>query len=77
MAATSRQQHWLNAAAHSEEPASTLFHLLAQPNERERGHTCNTHAVGFRRDGRRGFKCGVCSTVIKWVDPPVYGPEWD
>jgi hypothetical protein len=66
---TTRQQHWLRAASRSDEPAASLFRLIARPNERERGHSCREHTVGFRRDGRRGFKCGVCRTVIRWVDP--------
>jgi hypothetical protein len=66
---TPRQQQWLDAAARSSEPASTLFRLLAQPNEHERGHNCHNHAVGFRRNGRRGFKCGIDGKVIRWLDP--------
>lgn len=70
---TKRQQTWANAAERAgrggNEPAAALFTLIAQPNEREREHSCREHSVGFRRDGRRGFKCGICRTVIKWVDP--------
>jgi hypothetical protein len=66
---TARQQRWLDAAERSEEPAATLFRLIAQPNERERGHFCDGHALGFRREGRRGFRCGICRRVIRWVDP--------
>lgn len=66
---TTRQQAWLDAAARSDEPAATLFRLIALPNEHEREHSCREHAVGFRtRDGRRGFKCGIDNTVIKWID---------
>lgn len=70
-ALTRRQRHWLDAAERSSEPASALFTLLALPNEKERGHVCTSHSVGFRRDGRRGFKCGICRTVLKWIDEPV------
>ena len=66
---TTRQQHWVKAARFADGPARALFALLAYPNPDERGHSCSGHSVGFRRDGRRGFKCGVCRTVIKWVDP--------
>lgn len=65
---TARQRHWAGAAERSEEPASTLFALLARPNAREREHNCREHAVGFRRNGRRGFKCGIDNSVIRWVD---------
>jgi hypothetical protein len=65
---TARQQQWLNAARSSDELAAGLFLLIALPNEAERGHSCTEHSVGFSRDGRRGFKCGVCREVIKWVD---------
>jgi hypothetical protein len=65
---TPRQQHWLDAARASDDLAAGLFLLIAQPNEAERVHTCDGHAVGFRRDGRRGFRCGVCHTVLKWLD---------
>jgi hypothetical protein len=66
---TRRQEAWQDAAAHSDEPAATFFRLLAQPSEHERGHSCREHAVGFRRNGRRGFKCGIDGKVLKWVDP--------
>lgn len=65
---TTRQQAWLDAAKKSDEPAATFFRIIAQPNENERGHSCREHSVGFRRDGRRGFKCGICRNVLKWVD---------
>jgi hypothetical protein len=65
---TRRQQHWQAAADSSDGVAAVLFHLLAQPNEHERGHDCREHAVGFRRNGRRGFKCGVDGAVIRWID---------
>lgn len=68
VAFTERQQAWLDAATTSSEPATALFRLIALPNEHERGHSCIGHSVGFRRHGRRGFKCGVCSEVLKWVD---------
>lgn len=66
---TDRQRAWIQAAEQSNEPAATLFRLIALPNENERGHRCDQDAVGFRRDGRRGFRCGICGTVLKWVDP--------
>lgn len=67
---TARQEAWLDAAEHSDGPAKVLFTLIALPNDAERGgHVCLSHTVGFRRDGRRGFKCGICKTVVKWVDP--------
>lgn len=69
MSTTPRQRAWADAAERSEEPARTFFGLLAQPNAREREHNCREHAVGFRRNGRRGFKCGIDNTVIRWVDP--------
>lgn len=65
---TARQQSWLDAAATSADPARSIFLALALPNDGERVHNCREHAVGFRRDGRRGFKCGICRTVVKWVD---------
>lgn len=68
---TARQQAWLDAAERSESPARELFFLIAQPNENEREHNCREHAVGFRRNGRRGFKCGIDGKVIRWVDPEV------
>ena len=66
---TRRQQQWLDAAESSDSPARELFLLIAQPNEHEREHSCNGHYVGFRRDGRRGIKCGICRKVVRWVDP--------
>jgi hypothetical protein len=68
MRLTARQQAWRDVAAHSDEPAATLFRLLEQPNANERQHDCREHMVGFRWQGRRGHKCGVCLTVIRWVD---------
>lgn len=65
---TARQQAWLDAAEHSSEPVSTFFGLLALPNENEREHNCSSHAIGFSRNSRRGFKCGICRKVIKWID---------
>lgn len=66
---TARQQAWLDAAEHSDGMAATLFRLIAQPNESEREHDCRGHAVGFRSHGRRGFRCGVCRRVLRWLDP--------
>lgn len=68
---TARQRHWAEAAKQSDGPARDLFTLLALPSADERGHSCNGHSVGFRRDGRRGFKCGVCRKVLKWIDREV------
>lgn len=72
---TPRQRAWLDAANSTAERAPVaagLFALLALPNDQERaGHSCTEHSVGFRRGGRRGFKCGICGTVTKWVDPEV------
>lgn len=71
---TNRQHAWAEAA-HQEaqrgnEVSAGLFALLALPNDGERvGHNCVEHSLGFSRDGRRGFKCGICKTVVKWVDP--------
>jgi hypothetical protein len=65
---TRRQQAWLDAAARADGVAASLFRLIAQPNERERGHNCHEHAVGLRRDGRRGFKCGIDGRVVRWLD---------
>ncbi len=65
-----RQQAWANAAreaAHAGSPAAAIFALVAQPSERERGHTCAEHARGFTRDGQRGLRCGVCRTHLRWV----------
>lgn len=66
---TPRQQAWLDAAKDSPEPAATFFRALAMPNEQERGHVCRDDIVGFRQNGRRGLKCGICGSVIRWVDP--------
>jgi hypothetical protein len=70
---THRQQAWLDASDQAEREgnmAAGLFALLAMPNEQERQrHDCAEHAVGFRRDNRRGFKCGICSDVLVWLDP--------
>lgn len=72
-----RQQKWLTAseqaAAEGNPVAAGLFALIALPNEDEREHACLDHSVGFNRDGRRGFKCGICRSVLKWVDPPKEG----
>jgi hypothetical protein len=65
---TARQEAWLAAARTSDEPAASFFRLLALPNEQERGHDCRDHALGFRRDGRRGFKCGICGSLLCWKD---------
>ncbi len=65
---TQRQRAWLDAAARSDGLAASLFLLIAQPSEREREHSCREHAVGFRRDGRRGFKCGIDGRVVRWLD---------
>lgn len=69
---TQRQQFWREA---SEEEArrgnamsAVLFGLIAQPSETEREHSCAEHALGFSREGRRGFKCGICRQVIRWID---------
>lgn len=69
MTTTSRQRYWQRAAEHSDGVARDLFTLIAQPNKDERGHRCESHAIGFRRDGRRGFRCGICREIVKWVDP--------
>lgn len=68
---TARQQAWLDAAGDTEGIAATLFRAIAQPNEHEIGeHRCQgIDRIGFRLDGRRGIKCGICGTVHKWVDP--------
>jgi hypothetical protein len=71
---SARQQAWAVAAVEADragsEVAALLFTLIAQPSAQERrGHSCVEHAQGFRRDGRRGFKCGICREVVKWVDP--------
>lgn len=69
MTVNARQQAWLDAAADSEEPAAGLFRLIALPTAAERGgHSCREHAVGFQRDGRRGFRCGICREIVRWVD---------
>lgn len=52
-----------------------FFGLLALPNENERQHACAEHSVGFSRDGRRGRKCGICGSIIKWVDPDPNKPN--
>ena len=65
---TERQKAWVKAAEESEPLAAGLFTLIAQPNADEREHSCREHSVGLRRDGRRGFKCGMCGEVVKWVD---------
>jgi hypothetical protein len=69
---TARQQAWARAseedARRGNELAAGFFAALALPNASERGHSCRGHSVGFRRDGRRGFKCGVCGKHLKWVD---------
>jgi len=66
---TDRQTAWATAARESDGMAAALFALLAMPNAEEREHSCREHAVGFRRDGRRGFRCGICRSIVKWVDP--------
>jgi hypothetical protein len=74
---TARQLAWRRAsdesAARGEGLAAGMFALLSLPNEREgRGHSCREHALGFRTaKGRRGFRCGICREVVKWVDPEV------
>jgi hypothetical protein len=73
--ATTRQQAWADAARHSDGVAAALFGALAQPNEQERGHNHREHPVGFRRGSRRGLKCGIDGTVIRWIDPPVPGAD--
>lgn len=69
---TARQQRWIDASDRADRDgnvlAAGLFALIAQPNDRERTHSCTGHAVGFSRDGRRGFKCGVCRRVVRWID---------
>jgi hypothetical protein len=69
---TARQIYWRQAsdeeARRGNDLAAGFFALLSLPNEREREHSCRGHAVGFSRHGRRGFKCGICSKVVKWVD---------
>lgn len=78
--ATKRQQAWAKAAEENQGMAAGLFSLLAMPNHEERkaellrttgkDHVCVEHTLGFSRNGRRGFKCGICKDVIKWVDQP-------
>lgn len=67
-----RQQAWTKAAqqeaARGNDVAVGLFMLIAQPNQSEREHNCNEHSVGFRRNGRRGFKCGIDGKVLRWID---------
>lgn len=65
---TERQRQWAEAAERAKHPVTAgLFTLLSLPNEQERGHSCSGHHVTFSRDGRRGIKCGICGTVVKWV----------
>lgn len=78
---TRRQQLWAQAAqaaAQQSNPAAALFALLAQPNEQERGPApghlragCSNHdARGFRtREGRCGWRCGVCGAFLHWREP--------
>lgn len=72
MTLTQRQERWTKAAEESaqrgNDRAAALFALIALPNDSERSHHCREHAQGFRRDGRRGFKCGICGHVIRWLD---------
>lgn len=74
MTLTQRQRAWTDAseqaAREGDDLSAGFFSLLALPNNRERtGHSCREHAIGFSREGRRGFKCGICGDVVKWVDP--------
>lgn len=75
---TARQKLWAAAAeraaaADGQELAAGLFALLALPSDAERaGHSCREHAVGFRTvEGRRGFRCGICGEVVRWVDEAI------
>jgi hypothetical protein len=72
---SARQQHWLDAARTSDDLAAGLFLLIALPNANEGGHSCSEHAIGFSRDGRRGFRCGVCRNVVRWIDPNQNPPN--
>jgi hypothetical protein len=65
---TARQDAWADAAERSGGMAGVLFTLLAEPSEAERGHNCRAHGTGFSRDGRRGIKCAIDGTVIRWLD---------
>lgn len=71
---TERQDMWADKSAQESARGNRLlagfFGLLALPNENEREHACLDHSIGFSRDGRRGFKCGICKSILKWVDPP-------
>lgn len=72
--ATDRQQAWARAAQEEatkgNEVTAAMFSLLAMPNVNEGlQHSCREHSVGFSREGRRGFKCGIDGQVIKWIDP--------
>jgi hypothetical protein len=70
---TERQEMWAQEAEREQARGNHLlagfFGMLALPNENERDHACLDHSIGFSRDGRRGFKCGICKSILKWVDP--------
>lgn len=70
---------WAEQAERADARGEYLFagfcSLLALPNENEREHACLDHSVGFSRDGRRGFKCGICKSILKWVDPDPNKPN--
>lgn len=70
---TERQEMWQRAseqeAAHGNPLLAGFFSLLALPNANEREHACLEHSMGFSRNGRRGFQCGICKSILKWVDP--------
>jgi hypothetical protein len=74
---TARQSAWAEASDRADREGNTLaaglFALLSLPNEQERsGHACRSHAVGFRTgEGRRGFRCGICRKVVRWIDGEV------
>lgn len=72
---TERQDMWAQEAERSAARGEYLFagfcRMLALPNENEREHACLEHSIGFSRDGRRGHKCGICGSILKWVDPEM------
>jgi hypothetical protein len=71
---TPRQRAWAGASRREARGGSTLaaglFGLLAMPSQAERGHSHLEHSTGFRTaEGRRGFRCAIDRTVLKWIDP--------
>jgi hypothetical protein len=70
---TARQEAWMResdaAVRRGDDLVAGFFALVALPNESEREHVCVGHSRGFRRNGRRGFKCGICGSLVRWVDP--------